>query len=299
MNVFSLYVRPIIGLLAIFSLFRTFMAVRQGRLAVSRLLVPGAVALLMIGSYVSIVSRSLAITIAVLFDLALLLLAFLAVRQPANPGPTTVESRIYRALCRFFPEGFSRIVSVELAVMAAAPNALKHFFSYESPAWNSYTEAAKIKMLVLFIPLALVPDLFLTELVLRSEALWVRLLLVALSIYGCFWIWGIYASMVERRHEIYGDRLIVHRGLLGSVEFVVGEVASWNVLPDKTTIRNARRSPGKPFDLAVGGVPAVLLQLRHPVSGSSLFGLRRTATEFIVPTDRPHELVSKISMLQT
>jgi hypothetical protein len=234
------------------------------------------------------------ISLAVL-DVALLCFALWTVAQVRNTlSADHPEQALERSFNRFFPAHFSRVAAIELTIVASAFRAFRYVWYNQRYDGCSYTESAKIRLLVLAMPIMLLPDLFFVHFVLPAGWLVAKICLDALGVYACFWVLGLFATMASRPHDLTGPTIVLRRGILNSAELSPSAIERVDVLGPQRGFGK----PGLPKDeahLIVGGVPAVDIVLKEPAVVNGLLSRSpRCVRRIVVASDRPNELASRL-----
>ncbi len=219
-------------------------------------------------------------------EVAFIALAIRALRRPAGDHELP-EERIALALTQLVPSPVARIIAYELVLLRGAVLLL---LGRARPAAGgfSYHREATLRMLLWMLPLLLVGDVALLELViLPGAAPWLRIGAHVLGVYGLLWLIGLYGSMRTRPHQLVGDRLLLHRGLLGRVEFTLAEIVAVAPPPsfaDDWKLRTYQRSA---IRADVAGPTVLALQLRAPVQSTGMFGPGEARSLVLVSVDDP------------
>ncbi|HBL29798.1 MAG TPA: hypothetical protein DD490_23425 [Acidobacteria bacterium] len=111
-------------------------------------------------------------------------------------------------------------------------------------------------------------------------AAWV---LTALSVYGAFWLAGLYQAVRLRPIRVEADRLLIRTGLTWRVEVPFGEVASLEMLRGGSVLPKQKGL----LRAVVLGAPRYLLHLAHPVTAEGPYGLRRRVERIAFTVDEP------------
>lgn len=152
--------------------------------------------------------------------------------------------------------------------VADALTGLKAFVSPPRPDMRTYVNGSQCVMLAVIVTIAIVPDGFLFWMLMPRSLWWIVVILGVLEVWTSLWLFALYGSMVARPHEISGERIVLHNGMLGRVELEPKEIAaarSLGVVKRRALPR--RRGDGSSV-LAFGGVPVVEVELK---SGRKIF----------------------------
>lgn len=287
--------------LVVFGARLALLAVRVARreLRWSRLLLP-AILLLSIAGLGTTQAASwtgsviVRLVIAGLFEVAFLAVAIYELRRCARDD-VPVEARMARALEALVPPRLAHLVAFELAILGAAGRFVLGGWRRPVPAGFTYHRESGLRMLLLALPLLLVGDVLLLELVLFPRAApWLRIVLHALSIYGLAWLVGLYASVRARPHRIADGQLALHRGLLGRMTVPVADIASLAPLPAFADDWKRRAYCRGALRMDLAGPPVLELQLRVAARRTGVLGEGPPGTRVLVAVDDPEAFTTAL-----
>ena len=278
------------GLLALLALRTALLAVRvrAGRLPWTRLLVPAALLVegggLLFGGAPGPWRAAKAVT-ALALELGLIaLMAHRFFRLPPEPG-VLPEDHLAKPLEAFLPPRLARILALEGVLMGSALRFIAGGWRRPDPPGFSYHRGSAFAAILPALPLLVIGDLVLLEVLLRSVAPWIRLLIHALDAYGVLWVLGLWASFRRRPHTLEGDAVRFHKGLLSHLDLRKDQIVSAGPLPgfqdDWARLRFMR---GAHALQAPGATPWVV-EVSEPVRASGLLGPSRPKTRVIVSAD--------------
>lgn len=133
-----------------------------------------------------------------------------------------------------------------------------------------------------------------------SAWLWLHFALLALEIYGVFWLLGFYASLVTLPHRLEENGLRFHYGAFaeGFVPYSrIEEVSLEERRPPKARDGLRHVSSEEALYLAVGGKTSVTLRLRGPGSARGFFKDSLPFRSLHVAADEPRELTRRLRSL--
>jgi hypothetical protein len=131
-------------------------------------------------------------------------------------------------------------------------------------------------------PILFLGDYLVAQAFIPAHMVWAHALSTFAAAYGFVWLLGVYRTMLGRPHVIEGGILHVHRGVLGSAEIAVDQIASVLAI-DAGDPRPVARGVAR---LDVGG-GRVLIEMRAPLPR---IGRTRNATKLVVSADEPAAL---------
>jgi len=169
-------------------------------------------------------------------------------------------------------------------------NGLRTVFTPAHGSAQTYVEKNLLGIFGVVLLVGAVAEIPLHHALVPRAHWWIAFLLDALVLYAAAWVLGLYATMAQRPHVLDEDRIVFHRGALGSAEVERNAIEQVKPLsnPDARAIRRANREayfgvPGSDLVHLLLSAPA-RIKRTFPYAGES------TSTELFVATDRPHEL---------
>lgn len=179
---------------------------------------------------------------------------------------------------------------MELTVLRHAWIGIRTCFAPPPGAAATYVEKNMLGILGLVLLVGAVPEIPLHHLLLARHAWWISLLLDVIVLYSAAWVLGMYGIMAMRPHELNGEKLLFHRGLLAQAEVPLSNIRSVTPLsnPDGRALRRLHRNGY----LGLPGSDLVHLRLSEPARIVKLYPLRKVveSQDLLVATDRPNEL---------
>jgi hypothetical protein len=282
-------------LLALLALRTLMLAVRaaQGRLPWTRLLIPAVLLVEGLGLRFGAVPgawKALRVGTALVLELGLLaLMAHRFWRLPPEPG-VLPEDHLAPPLEAFLPPRLARVLALEAVLLGSAFRFLAGGWRRPDPPGFSYHRSSAFAAILPALPLLVIGDLVLVEVLLRSVAPWIRLLVHALDAYGVLWILGLWASFRARPHRVEGGVLHLHKGLLARAEIPLAAIRQVAPLPafDDDWARFRFQRSALVFQAA--GTPPLVLELDRPVRAFGLTGPGQEKTRVILSVDDPAAL---------
>ena len=275
------------------------MDVRRGKIPATRLIVPVIILIAALLVANQIVPRAVAAAASISMDVALLgaCLWFAASYRHSNGAPSTPELRLEHALSKFFPFWFARLVSAELTILSHAFAGAKAFVDPRRGTMHSYIQGSKIVIAGVVMAVAVVPDAFFFWLLLPHKLWWLAAVLDVLDVWACFWLFGIYGTMVRRPHEIEAHRVVFRNGIWQRVDVDPRVIRHARVLGVVKRRKLARRGDASSV-LAFGGVPIVEVVLDAPAREHCYFLEKpREVRHIFVASDAPDVLCSELLRL--
>ena len=233
---------------------------------------------------------------AVMLELVVVAVAVRELRRPRD-GSAQVEARLARALESLLPPRVARLASIELTIVGSA-------FAFALGGWRrplpggfTYHRECSLRLLLIALPLLAAGDALLLELVVLPHApTWVRVAAHGSAIYGVLWLIGVYASCRARPHVMAAGRLVLHRGVLRSLDLAVADIAAVTPLPafaDDWKLRAYCKGASR---LDVNGPPIFELSLRSPVRPHGLLGPGAPSSRVLVAVDDPSAFTSALGL---
>jgi hypothetical protein len=281
--------------------FRTLaLAIRasQGLVPWTRLLIPATLLLEGAGLRFSQAPgfwRAARVTTALALELGLLgLMALQFLRLRAEPC-VLPEDHLAKPLEAFLPPGVSRLVATEAVILGSALRFLAGGWRRLDPPGFSYHRSSTFAAILPALPLLILGDLVLLEVLLRSLAPWIRLMVHALDAYGVLWVLGLWASFRARPHLIQDGTLYVHKGLLARASIPLAAIRSVGTFPSFDDDWARLRFQRSVLGFQASGAPVLCLELDQPVRALGLLGLGRAKTRVALSADDPAALIKAIS----
>jgi len=273
-------------------------AVRRRELRGSRLLLPGIFFVEGLGVWWGdggSVWQLVRLATALALELALVGLAIHQLWR-APPSDELSEERLARPLENLLPPRVARLIALELTVMGLA---LRYALGgWRRPARPGFTyhREAMLRMFLPVLPLMAAADIVLLEvLILPHAAVWLRIVVHVLALYGVLWMIGLWASFRTRPHEVAGGRAILHRGLLGHIELPLDQIASVAPMPTFNDDWKLRAYRKRATRVDVSGPATLELRLSTPIHPIGLFGPGRARDHVLVSVDDPAALTAALT----
>ncbi len=263
---------------------------RRGRLSGTRLLLPAILLAEGLGLAMTGASRTagaIRLATAALLELSLLALAVRALRQSRAIQAEWPEDRIAAALAAIVPPRAARLMALELVMLGSALRFLFGGFREAAPAGFSHHRDSSLRSFLPALPLLIPADMLLIHALFPHMAPWLRWTLHGSTVYAVLWLFGFYATLKARPHQIRDGFVHLNQGLLKTATFPADLVRSAAPVPefDDDWARHAHMK-GMP-KLAAAGPPLLELKLAAPVRIMGLLGPGRPAARLAVSVDDP------------
>lgn len=273
---------------------------RRGLLAWTRMLLPAVIlmeGLGLLGLEGSRAAGALRLALAGLLELALLgFAAWRFLRLPPEPG-VLPEDHLAKPLEAFFPPRAARLMALELVILGSALRFLAGGWRRPDPPGFSMSKEATLGVLLPVLPLLLVADLLLLELLLRHLRPWLRLLVHALDLYGLLWITGLWAALRRRPHTLDDQgRLRLHHAFLGHLELHQDQIEAVEELPEFPDDWARLRFMKGVAQLQTPGPAQLLLKLREPLRPMGLLGPGKAKDRVLISVDEPEALIEALGL---
>jgi hypothetical protein len=271
-------------------------AAARRALPASRLLLPGIILLEGVGLWWhgSAMLWQVRLGTAAVLELAFVVVAIRALRL-TTAGAEPLEARIARALGALLPERAARLVAFELVIMGSALRFVVGGWRRVVPAGFTYHRESGLRLLLPILPLLGLGDILLLELVLLPHAaVWLRVVIHGLALYGLIWLIGLYASLRTRPHQLADGRLTLHRGILGRLEVPVAQIASIDELPGFADDWKKRAYCKGAIRIDVSGPTILELRLHTAARPVGVLGEGAAGTRVLVALDDPASFTAAI-----
>lgn len=280
------------GLLALLALRIATMAWdwRTGRLPGTRILVPALIlveGLALAFSGVPTLTFRLRLGTALGLEVLLLVLAVRAWRKARSLPGEWPEDRIAAAFEAFVPPRAARLMALELVTLGSALRFLGGGFRDAVPTGFSHHRESGLHAVLPALPLLIPGDFLLMKVLFSGLAPWLRWVLHGSTVYAVLWLFGFYAILKARPHQIQDGQVRLHQGLVKSVAFPARWIRSAAPLPefDDDWARHAHLKGMQ--RLVARGAPVLELKLSEPVQVLGLLGPGRPVDRLAVSLDDP------------
>lgn len=296
MNVSGILLLALLAILA----FRTLalaIQVLRGRVPWTRLLIPASLLLEVTALRFSQAPgfwRIMKVVTALTLELGLLALMayqFLRLRPEAGVLP---EDHLSKPLEAFLPPRISRLLAVEAVLLASALRFLAGGWRRQDPPGFSYHRSSAFAAILPALPLLILGDLLLLEVLLRSLAPWIRVLVHALDAYGVLWVLGLWASFRARPHTLQSGTLYLHKGLLARAEIPLAAIRSVGSYPSFDDDWARLRFQRGVLKFQAPGASVIYLELDQPIGAFGLLGPGRPKTRVALSADDSAALIRAI-----
>lgn len=222
----------------------------------------------------------------VVLELAILVAAAQVWRHPAQGAGQWPEEQLATRLEGFLAPRLARVLSVELVILAGALRFLAGGWRRQAAAGGfSYHRESTLGALLMALPVMVLADLLLMEVLLRRLSPWIRWTVHGLDLYGLLWVVGFWASLRLRPHRISAGMVHLHRGVVGRATFPLAQVADLVSVPPLLEGEERRAFLGGAAPFGARGGPEVLVKLSEPFTPIGLFGARRPLASAVVAVD--------------
>ncbi len=270
------------------------LAVANGKIAWTRIAAPAIALCALIISMMRISPSGVRASVAA-FEALVLGLICASIIRLRNRADDRVDA-LQRELERFFPSVLAKVAATELMLCSIAYRAPLLVIRGTTASATSYVDGSRLKALVLALPLLVLPELFVDHFVLPRMVWWLPLMLDIASIYVVLMLWGMFASMVDCEHVVSSGAVVFKNGIMKRVSVEPGSIEEVE-LADEKAVGRQRGTSVTTADLSVRGVPSVRLALCKDAELHSLGRYPRKVREIIAPSDKPLELVKRLSTL--
>lgn len=265
----------------------------RGRLPWTRLLIPAALLIEGLGLLLSPAPgpwRAAKIATALTLELGLLaLMAHRLWRLPPEPG-VLPEDHLAKPLETFLPPRAARLIAMECVVLGMGLRFLLGGWRTVPPAGFGYSREAVLGALLPVLPLLLLGDLTLLEILLRRLAPGWRVLIHLLDLYGILWMLGLWSAMRLRPHQIRDGILHLHLGFIRRASIPLASIETVETVPHFMDDPEKAAFRRHAYILAAAGPPQLLLKLRDPLPATGLFGPLRPQARVILAVDEPQAM---------
>jgi|SRR5579859_1015237 len=231
-------------------------------------------------------SRAGLIVCAVAFELCLIALAVALLRRTRARDGGELEDHYERVFVQFFPDRLAAFASRELVLLWEGLRWAARGFRSRQVSGFGYLEQSFVALLPIALPILSITDEIVLGILLRNQALWIRLGIIGLDIWAILYVFGIYATCQARPHQITNDLVHLRQGIFGSCQFspaLLTEISSCSEAD------LARKEPGI-IRLNLKGSPTVKIRLSQPVTVRQMIRGERTSQTLLISADKPDAL---------
>lgn len=215
--------------------------------------------------------------------------AFKKVRQSQTTTPDFfVAAR--NAADSFLPKGVSGAFATELSLLYYG---FVHWKSLKlEDNQFSYHKTTSTRMILGVFVFLIIIEAFAVHLLLQNYSVIAAWILTALSIYGCFQVYGILRSLSKRPITLDPDSLTLKYGVMGTVEIPLEQIQT--VTAQTSSLDNVEGlvylSPFKDME-----GHNVVIEVNEPMQLIGFYGFKKTFTRVALYVDEPKQFVDQLS----
>jgi hypothetical protein len=219
---------------------------------------------------------------AAIFEVCVLVFAVVLLRRAgARAAGSALEDHFESVFAQFLPERLAALVARDIVLLwEGLPWAARRFRPLPVSGFG-YLEQSFIAVLPIAAPILCVAEEIVLGVLLRQQALWIRLSVVGLDIWAILYVFGIYATCQARPHQVTSQSVRLEQGIFGRCEFDPALVVEAS--PEPALVR---KDPAA-VRLTLKGSPVVKVQLSHPVTVKRLLLGERKFHTLVVSADDP------------
>jgi hypothetical protein len=229
----------------------------------------------------------------VVFEICVLVFAVVLLRRAgARMAGSALEDHFERVFAQFLPERLAVLVAREVVLLWEGLRWAARRFRPLPVFGFGYLEQSFIAVLPIAAPLLCIAEEIVLGVLLRHQALWIRLSVVGLEIWAILYVFGIYATCQARPHQVTSQWVRLEQGIFGRCEFdpsLLMEASPESEL--------ARKDPGV-ARLTLKGSPAVKIQLSEPVTVKRVWRGEQKFHTLVVSADDPTALCRALREVQ-
>lgn len=232
---------------------------------------------------------------ALALELAFIVVAIRELRR-STAGDAPLETRIASAFEALLPARAARLIAFELVIMGSALRFVAGGWRRAVPAGFTYHRESGLRSFLPILPLLVVGDVLLLELVILPHAsAWVRVVVHGVAIYGVIWMIGLYASLRARPHRLVDGRLTLHRGMLRSLVVPVDQIAAIDKPPSFSDDWKKRAYCKGAIRVDIAGPTVLELTLRDAARPLGVLGEGAPSTRVLVAVDDPTAFTAELT----
>jgi hypothetical protein len=220
-----------------------------------------------------------------IFEIGVLVFAVVLLRRAGGRTQNSaLEDHFERVFAQFLPARMAALVAGEVVVLWEGLRWAGRGFRPVCVSGFGYLEQSFIAVLPIAAPVVCIAEEMVLGVLLRHQALWIRLGVVGLDIWAILYVFGIYATCQARPHQVTSQSVRLEQGIFGRCEFDPGLVLEAN--PEREP---AQKDPGA-VRLTLKGAAAVRVQLSQPVVVRRVFRGEQKFSTLVVSADDPSAL---------
>jgi hypothetical protein len=222
---------------------------------------------------------------AAVFEICVLVFAIVLLRRAgARAENAALEDHFERVFGQFLPERMAALVARDVVVLWEGLRWAARGFRPLRVSGFGYLEQSFIAVLPIAAPVVCIAEEMVLGVLVRHQALWIRLGVVGLDIWAILYVFGIYATCQARPHQVTCESVRLVQGIFGRCEFDPALVVEANPEPEL-----AQKDPGA-VRLTLKGSPAVKVQLSQPVTVKRMLRGEQKFHTLVVSADDPGAL---------
>jgi hypothetical protein len=221
----------------------------------------------------------------VVFEICVLVFAVVLLRKARErTASLPLEDHFERVFAHFLPERLAALVARDAILLWEGLRWPARGFRPLPVSGFGYLKRSFIAVLPIAAPILCIADEIVLGVLLRHQALWIRLSVVGLDIWAILYVFGIYATCQARPHQVTSQSVRLQQGLFGRCEFDPALVMEASPEPEL-----ARKDPGT-VRLTLKGSPSVKVQLSQPVTVKRMLRGEQKFHTLVVSADDPSAL---------
>lgn len=274
---------------------------RRGRVPATRILLPAV--LLVEGLGLALAKPSpgfawLRPATALALELLLLALAARAIWSARQATGSWPEARIAAAFEAFVPPRAARLMALELVMLGGALRFLLGGFRQPAPPGHSLHRESALGSFLPALPLLIPGDVLLMKALFSGLAPWLRWGLHLSTIYAVLWLFGLYAALKRRPHQVTGEAVELNLGAARSLRFRRDQLRAAAPLPDFDDDWARRRHLRGMHQLITPGPSVLELRLAEPLPATGLLGPTEPRDRVAVSVDDPTAFLAALGPLE-
>jgi hypothetical protein len=222
---------------------------------------------------------------AAVFEICVLVFAVVLLRRAgARAAGSGLEDHFERVFAQFLPDRLAALVARDVVLLWEGLCWAARRFRPLPVSGFAYLEQSFIAVLPMAAPILCIAEEIVLGVLLRHQALWIRLSIVGLDILAILYVFGIYATCQARPHQVTSQSVRLEQGIFGRCEFDPALVVEASPEPEL-----ARKDPDA-ARLTLKGSPAVKVQLSQPVTVKRMLRGEQKFHTLVVSADDPSAL---------
>jgi hypothetical protein len=252
------------------------------RAPAGHILLPAIILIQLLRVSIGGASRTGLFVSGVVFEICVLVFAVVLLRRSgARAAGSVLEDHFERVFMQFLPERMASLVARDVVLLWEGLRWAGRGFRPFPVSGFGYLEQSLISVLPIAAPVLCIAEEAVLGVLLRHQAPWIRLSVVAIEIWAILYVFGIYATCQARPHQVTRQSVRLEQGIFARCEFDPALLVEARPIPEP------RRKEADTVRLTIKGSPTVKVRLSEPVAVKRIFRGEQRFHTLVVSADDP------------